>query len=44
MKHPDRPGARLVIPVHAGQDLLPKTLANILDNAGMAGEELRKLL
>jgi hypothetical protein len=30
--------------MHAGQELLPKTLANILDSAEMSGEELKKLL
>jgi len=36
--------ARLVIPVHAGKDLRPKTLAGILDDMGVTPEEFRRLL
>ena len=42
--HPDRPGARVVVPVHAGQILKPKTLAAILKSAEIAGDELPGLL
>ena len=43
LRHPDRRG-QLTVPVHRGRDLLPKTLASILDQAGMTADELRELL
>ena len=36
--------ARVVIPMHAGKDLRPKTLAGILDDMGVTPEEFRRLL
>ena len=42
--HPGRAGARVVVPVHAGRVLKPKTLAAILKSAGITGDELAGLL
>lgn len=36
--------ARLVIPVHAGKDIKPKTLEGILNDMGLTPEEFRRLL
>jgi predicted RNA binding protein YcfA (HicA-like mRNA interferase family) len=36
--------ARVVIPMHAGKDLMPKTLAGILDDMGVTPEEFQRLL
>jgi predicted RNA binding protein YcfA (HicA-like mRNA interferase family) len=44
LKHPDKPAARVTIPVHAGETLYPKTLLSILDQAGMTAEEFREFL
>ena len=44
MKHPGKPKARVVVPMHSGEELLPKTLASILDQAEMSADELRELL
>jgi predicted RNA binding protein YcfA (HicA-like mRNA interferase family) len=43
LRHPERPG-RVVVPIHAGRILKPKTLASILDQAGMSVDELSRLL
>jgi predicted RNA binding protein YcfA (HicA-like mRNA interferase family) len=43
-KHPERVGARVVVPIHAGRILKPKTLAAILKSAEIAGDELQGLL
>ena len=40
LTHPDRPG-RVTVPVHAGETLKPKTLAAILDQAGLTLDDLR---
>lgn len=42
--HPGRSGARVVVPVHAGRILKPKTLAAILKSAEIAGDEIQGLL
>jgi len=42
--HPERSGARVVVPVHSGRILKPKTLAAILKSAGISGDELAGLL
>ena len=43
--HPDKPGRQPVtVPVHAGRILKPKTLASILDQAGLSVDEMRRLL
>lgn len=36
--------ARVVIPMHAGKDIEPKTLKGILDDMGVTPEEFRRLL
>ena len=43
-KHPDQPGVRVDIPIHAGEILAPKTLKNILEHARLSVEEFIKLL
>ena len=42
--HPGRTGARVTVPVHAGETLPPGTLANILEQAGLSVDEFTKLL
>jgi predicted RNA binding protein YcfA (HicA-like mRNA interferase family) len=37
-------GARVVIPVHPGKDLKPKTLAGILEDLGLTVEQFREML
>ena len=36
--------ARVVIPIHAGRDIKPKTLYSIIDDMGITPEEFRTLL
>lgn len=43
LKHPDRP-VRVTVPVHTGEILKPKTLASILDQAGIELVEFAKML
>ena len=43
LHHGSRPG-RVVVPVHAGAILKPKTLLSILDQAGIDAEEFRGLV
>src|SRR5664280_2820545 len=43
LTHSDRPG-RVTVPVHAGETLKPKTLAAILDQAGLTMDDLREQL
>lgn len=40
----DSDSARVVIPMHAGKSIRPKTLAGILEDLGITADELRKLL
>jgi predicted RNA binding protein YcfA (HicA-like mRNA interferase family) len=42
--HPDRPGATVTVPVHAGETLKPKTLSSILRQAELTPEVLADLL
>ena len=42
MVHPD--GRRTTVPVHAGRDIRPGTLRNILRDTGISVDELLKLL
>jgi predicted RNA binding protein YcfA (HicA-like mRNA interferase family) len=42
MRHPD--GRRTTVPVHAGRDIRPGTLRNILRDAGLTVDEFRQLL
>jgi len=44
LKHPDRPERRVTIPMHSGVTLSVKTLATILDQAGLTADEFRQLL
>ncbi len=37
-------GGRVVIPMHSGRTLRPKTLTGILDDLGITVEQLRELL
>lgn len=39
-----RDGARIVVPVHHGKDLKPKTLAGIIKDMGITVEEFVGLL
>lgn len=39
-----RDHARVVIPIHAGKDIKPKTLLAILDDMGITVDRLRELL
>lgn len=43
LHHESRPG-RVVVPLHAGRILKPKTLLSILDQAGISIEQLGGLL
>lgn len=43
LKHPDR-HVRVTVPVHTGEILKPKTLASILDQAGIELVEFAKML
>jgi predicted RNA binding protein YcfA (HicA-like mRNA interferase family) len=43
LKHASRPG-RVTVPVHAGEILKPKTLASIVDQAGIELDEFVKML
>ena len=43
LKHPTKPGM-VTVARHAGTIIKPKTLASILDQAGLTVDELRKLL
>jgi predicted RNA binding protein YcfA (HicA-like mRNA interferase family) len=42
MRHPD--GRRTTVPVHAGRDIRPGTLWNILRDTGLTVDDLRRLL
>ena len=44
MRHPARPDALIVIPVHAGQDVPEGTMRRILRESGLTADELRRLL
>ncbi|MBI4289532.1 MAG: type II toxin-antitoxin system HicA family toxin [Chloroflexi bacterium] len=43
-KQPDLPGRRVDIPIHAGENLAPKTLKSILEHANLTVEEFEALL
>ena len=43
-KHLDFRGRRVTIPMHVGETLAPKTLENILEQAGLSVVEFVKLL
>lgn len=43
MNHPRRSG-RVTVPLHGSRSIPPKTLATILNQAGLSADELRDLL
>ncbi len=43
LKHPTR-GGRVTVPLHAGETIGPGLLRSILNQAGIAAEELRAVL
>jgi len=43
LKHPDKPGLRVTLPFHGG-DLKRRTVASIVDQAGLSVEEFTRLL
>lgn len=40
----DSDGARVIIPLHAGRTIKPKTLSGILEDMGVTVDQLRELL
>lgn len=44
LKNDDCPGARVTLAMHPGEDILPKTLLSILEQAEMTREEFLELL
>jgi predicted RNA binding protein YcfA (HicA-like mRNA interferase family) len=44
LRHADHPGMRVDVPMHSGKILKPKTLARIVDSAGLTVEEFIRLL
>ena len=43
LAHPRKPGL-VTVPVHVGEILKPKTLATIVEQAGLSMDDLRRLL
>jgi predicted RNA binding protein YcfA (HicA-like mRNA interferase family) len=43
LKHPGKPHLRVTVPYH-NKDLKRRTLASIIDQAGLAADEFRELL
>ncbi|MCL4459790.1 MAG: type II toxin-antitoxin system HicA family toxin [Chloroflexi bacterium] len=43
MRHEDRPGVKIIIPVHR-KPVKPGTLSNILKKAELSAEEIKRLL
>ncbi len=43
MRHGDRPGTKVIIPVH-GEPVKPGTLSDILKKAELSAEEIKRLL
>ena len=43
LRHPSK-GGHVAVPVHAGKTLAPGRLSSILDDAGLSGDDLRRLL
>ncbi|MBI2863972.1 MAG: type II toxin-antitoxin system HicA family toxin [Chloroflexi bacterium] len=43
LRHPNKAG-KVVVPIHKGKDLKLRTLASILNDAGLTPDELRRLL
>jgi predicted RNA binding protein YcfA (HicA-like mRNA interferase family) len=44
LRHEDKPGRQITVAMHRGRDILPGTLASILDQAGITVEEFIELL
>jgi predicted RNA binding protein YcfA (HicA-like mRNA interferase family) len=44
LRHPAKSGSHVVVAMHAREIIFPKTLAAILEQAGMTADELRALL
>ena len=44
LKHEDKPGGRVILSMHPRETLLPKTVASILEQAGLTVEEFIDLL
>ena len=44
LKHPDKPAARVTLPMHAGETLYPKTLLSILEQAQLTVDQFRELM
>ena len=44
LKHENKPGTRVTLSMHPGETILPKTLASILDQAGLTVDEFIDLL
>ncbi len=43
LKHPDHPGRRVTVAIHAGETIKPKTLQAILKQAGLSLDEFLEL-
>lgn len=43
LRHPKKAG-KVIVPVHKGKDLKVRTLASILEDAGVTPDEFRRLL
>ena len=44
LRHPDRPGMRVTVSVHAGETIKLKTISAILEQAEISPEAFRELL
>ena len=44
LRHPDHPGMRVTVAVHAGETIKLKTLAAIIKQAGLTAEQFDDLL
>jgi predicted RNA binding protein YcfA (HicA-like mRNA interferase family) len=44
LRHNTKPGVKVVVPIHPGRPLKPKTLQRILREAAMSADDLRDLL
>lgn len=44
LRHESTPSLKVIVPVHKGKELAPKTLQSILKSAGIDPDELRDLL
>ncbi len=44
LKNDNNPKSRVIVPMHPGDVLLPKTMASILEQAGLTVDEFKNLL